>query len=151
MPLKCFFPDYEQKNLFLSLSVRLRAISIFRIKVLANWASWFSTRLFLCPYSSGIIYRAGIEAFNGGSLRRRTNHLCDVKKEHGSLQAAGIRFKVSFQAYDDPEYRRTPVGEGSSYCHGFGDSFRYGEAVSTNKEKLNLYLLYKHLNFILYD
>lgn len=110
MPLKLLKAKNGKNYLFLSSTVRLRAIPIFSFKVLANWASWFSTGLFLCPYSSGLIYGAGIEAFICGSLGGRTNHDCDVKKERGCLQAAGIRFKMSFRPYDEPEYHRATAG-----------------------------------------
>lgn len=49
--LKQIYTYYGQKSLFLSSSVRLRANSHKRyIKVLANWAAWFTTGLFCFGY-----------------------------------------------------------------------------------------------------
>lgn len=50
MALKNFYTYYGQNIIFLFLSVRLRAISIFRYKVLANWAAGLSRGLFLCHF-----------------------------------------------------------------------------------------------------
>lgn len=47
MPLKLLKAKNGNNYLFLSSTARLRAISIFSFIVLANWASWVSTRLFL--------------------------------------------------------------------------------------------------------
>lgn len=49
---------YGQNNLFLLKSVRLRAIVILLYQVLANWAAWFTTGLFLFvkPLKNGLLY-----------------------------------------------------------------------------------------------
>lgn len=120
---------YESKNLFLSFNGPFSPN--FHKEILTSFAGSrrFSVGIFLCPYSSGFIYGAGIEAFIRGSLGGRTNHGCDVKKERGCLQAAGIRFKMSFRAYDDPEYRKPTVGGSSPIAILLGRFFAWRSCV----------------------
>lgn len=112
--------DFKEFTIFVSTSRPYRRIfykTFFIFFGLATEPRSFPTGLFLCLYSSGLSTGRVLRLFICGRLGGKTNHSCDVKKERGCLQAAGIRFKMRFQVFDDPECRKTTVGGMNSYCH----------------------------------
>lgn len=76
--LKYFLPIYEPNSLFLSLSARLWANSIFGIKVLANWAAGFSRGLFYFGY---------LLDSRANDLRLFGAHECELKDAAGETRA----------------------------------------------------------------
>lgn len=98
--LKYFLPIYEPKSLFLLLSVRLRTISIFGIKVLANWAAGFTWGLFYFGYllDSGAndprLFGAHECELKDAAGETRAKETVPVAKKHrstnGAIRVGGI-------------------------------------------------------------
>lgn len=91
--LKQIYTYYGQKSLFLSLSVRLRANSHKKYKVLANRAAWFTKWLFCFGYlqDSGandpyLSLASGDAGSRGLQGNHQDDHWCRSQKGRGDIR-----------------------------------------------------------------